>query len=103
MEVARSASVTFLQRRDLRRWQDRLRLQRGWPDCYRETDFQVYSNGTNVVADYPTGATATGTISVVDLATFTVTGSIETGLHPTGMAFWGKYLLVANTYSDTSR
>ncbi len=21
-------------------------------------------------------------------------------MHPTGMAFWGKYLLVANTYSD---
>jgi len=38
---------------------------------------------------------------VVDLASFTVTGSIETGLHPTGMAFWGKYLLVANAYSDS--
>ena len=64
-------------------------------------DFQEYSNGTPVVAEYPTGTTATGTVSVVDLATFTVTGSIATGLHPTGMAFWGKYLLVANTYSDT--
>src|SRR5208283_3446407 len=31
----------------------------------------------------------------------TVTGSIETGHHPTGMAFWGKYLLVANTYDDS--
>jgi YVTN family beta-propeller protein len=38
---------------------------------------------------------------VVDLASFTVTGSISTGLHPTGMAFWGKNLLVANAYSDT--
>ena len=64
-------------------------------------DFQEYSNGTPVVADYPTGTTATGTVSVVDLASFTVTGSIETGLHPTGMAFWGKYLLVANAYSDS--
>ena len=63
-------------------------------------DFQEYSNGTPVVAEYPTGSTATGTVSVVDLASFTVTGSIPTGLHPTGMAFWGKYLLVANTYSD---
>lgn len=63
--------------------------------------FQGYSNGTPVVAHYPTGGTATGTVSVVDLATFTVKGSIETGLHPTGMAFWGKYLLVANVYSDT--
>jgi hypothetical protein len=90
------------QRRDLSGWQDRLRLQRGRPDCYRD-DFQEYSNGTPVVAAYPTGSTATGTVSVVDLASFKVTGSIETGLHPTGMAFWGKYLLVANTYSDTSR
>jgi YVTN family beta-propeller protein len=63
-------------------------------------DFQEYSNGTPVVAAYPTGSTATGTVSVVDLASFKVTASIETGLHPTGMAFWGKYLLVANTYSD---
>ena len=65
------------------------------------SDFQEYSNGTPVVAHYPTGSTATGTVSVVDLASFTVTGSIETGLHPTGMAFWGKYLLVANAYSDS--
>ncbi len=64
-------------------------------------DFQEYSNGTPVVADYPTGSTATGTVSVVNLSTFKLTGSISTGLHPTGMAFWGKYLLVANTYSDS--
>jgi YVTN family beta-propeller protein len=63
-------------------------------------DFQGYSNGTPVVADFPTGSTATGTVSVVDLASFTVTRSISTGLHPTGMAFWGRYLLVANAYSD---
>ena len=66
-----------------------------------ERDFQGYSNGTPVVAHYPTGGTATGTVSVVDLASFTVAGSIETGLHPTGMAFWGKHLLVANAYSDS--
>jgi YVTN family beta-propeller protein len=66
-----------------------------------EKDFQGYSNGTPVVAHYPTGSTSTGTVSVVDLASFKVTGSIETGLHPTGMAFWGKYLLVANAYSDS--
>ncbi len=65
------------------------------------TDFQGYSNGTPVVAAYPTGSTEKGTVSVVDLATFTVTSTIETGLHPTGMAFWGKKLLVANTYSDS--
>ncbi len=67
----------------------------------KESDFQGYSNGTPVVAAFPTGSTATGTVSVVDLASFTVTGSIKTGLHPTGMAFWGNNLLVANTYSDT--
>jgi YVTN family beta-propeller protein len=66
-----------------------------------QNDFQGYSNGTPVVAQYPTGSTKTGTVSVVDLSTFTVTGSIETGLHPTGMAFWGKNLLVANAYSDS--
>ena len=51
-------------------------------------DYQQYSNGTPVVAEFPTGSTSTGTVSVVDLASFTVTGSISTGLHPTGMAFW---------------
>ncbi len=66
-----------------------------------EDDFQGYSNGTPVVARYPEGSAASGTLSVVNLSTFTVTGSIETGLHPTGMAFWGKYLLVANAYSDS--
>ena len=64
-------------------------------------DFQGYSNGTPVVAHYPTGSASSGTVSVVDLASFTVTDSIETGLHPTGMAFWGKKLLVANAYSDS--
>jgi len=64
-------------------------------------DFQQYSNGTPVVAEYPTGSTSTGTLSVVNLSTFTVTGKITVGLHPTGMAFWGKYLLVANAYSDS--
>jgi YVTN family beta-propeller protein len=64
-------------------------------------DFQQYSNGTPVVAEYPTGSTSTGTVSVVNLASFQVTTTISTGLHPTGMAFWGKYLLVANAYSDS--
>ena len=67
----------------------------------RVTDFQGYSNGTPVVAVNPTGATATGTVSVVNLSAFAVAGSIAVGLHPTGMAFLGKYLLVANAYSDS--
>jgi YVTN family beta-propeller protein len=69
------------------------------------SQFQMYSNGTPVYAATPTGTTATGTVSVVNLSNFTVTDTITVGLHPTGMAFWTKgsttYLLVANAYSDT--
>ncbi|MBV9722890.1 MAG: hypothetical protein JO082_13360, partial [Mycobacterium sp.] len=64
-------------------------------------DFQIYSAGTEIVADPVVGAATTGTVSVVDLPTMTVLATIPTGLHPTGLAFYGRYLLVANTYSDT--
>jgi len=66
-----------------------------------EADFQIYSAGTEIVADPVVGAAITGTVSVVDLPTMTVTATIATGLHPTGMALYGDNLLVANTYSDT--
>jgi YVTN family beta-propeller protein len=66
-----------------------------------EADFQIYSAGTEIVADPVVGAAITGTVSVVDLPTMTVTANISTGLHPTGMAFYGDNLLVANAYSDT--
>ncbi|MBV9037393.1 MAG: PD40 domain-containing protein, partial [Acidobacteriaceae bacterium] len=66
-----------------------------------EGDFQINSAGTEIVADPIVGAAITGTVSVVDLASMKVTASISTGLHPTGMAFYGRYLLVANAYSDT--
>ena len=66
-----------------------------------ESDFQIYSAGTEIVADSVVGASITGTVSVVDLPSMTVTNTISTGLHPTGMAFYGKSLLVANTYSDS--
>src|SRR5580700_2538097 len=66
-----------------------------------ESDFQINSAGTEIVADPFVGAAVTGTVSVVDLASMKVTATISTGLHPTGMAFYGGYLLVANTYSDT--
>ena len=66
-----------------------------------ESDFQVYSAGTEIVADPVVGAATTGTVSVVDLPSMTVTATISTGLHPTGMAFYGRQLLVANAYSDT--
>ena len=66
-----------------------------------EADFQINSAGTEIVADPVVGAAITGTVSVVDLASMTVIATISTGLHPTGMAFYGENLLVANTYSDT--
>ncbi|HEY2678437.1 MAG TPA: bifunctional YncE family protein/alkaline phosphatase family protein [Steroidobacteraceae bacterium] len=66
-----------------------------------EGDFQIYSAGTPIVADPVVGSAITGTVSVVDLASMKVTANIQTGLHPTGMAMYGKSLLVTNTYSDT--
>ncbi len=66
-----------------------------------EKDFQIYSAGTEIVADPVVGAAITGTLSVVDLASMKVTGAISTGLHPTGMAFYGRKLLVANAYGDS--
>ena len=66
-----------------------------------QSDFQINSAGTEIVADPVVGAAVTGTVSVVDLPSMTVTATIQTGLHPTGMAFYGQYLLVANTYSDS--
>ena len=65
------------------------------------SDFQEYSNGNPVVANYPAGSIATSTISVVSLGSFSLTHTIFlSGLHPTGMALWGQYLLVADAYSD---
>jgi YVTN family beta-propeller protein len=66
-----------------------------------DADFQIWSAGTEIVADPEVGAAVTGTVSVVDLASMKVTANIETGRHPTGMAFYYHLLLVANTYSDT--
>jgi YVTN family beta-propeller protein len=67
-----------------------------------EADFQIWSAGTEIVADPVVGAAITGTVSVVDLSSMTVTANISTGgFHPTGMAFYEGNLLVANTYSDT--
>jgi YVTN family beta-propeller protein len=68
-----------------------------------ESDFQVYSAGTPIVADPVNGSAITGTVSVVDLTTMQVVDTIShgIGLHPTGMALFGEALLVANTYSDT--
>lgn len=69
----------------------------------KASDFTVYSDGTEIVADRVNGSSKTGTVSVVDLNTFQVVKTIEEGigLHPTGMAKYGRGILVANTHSDT--
>ncbi len=67
-----------------------------------QKDFQIYSGSGEIVADPFIGAAVTGTVSVVDVPTLTLKATIKTGLHPTGMAFYGRNrLLVANAYSDT--
>jgi len=71
------------------------------PHCYRDRLPGILQRhpGRRRIS---TGATKTGTVSVVDLATFKVTDSIETGLHPTGMAFWHRKLLVAMPIATAS-
>lgn len=66
-----------------------------------EKDFQINSAGTEIVANPNVGSASTSTVSVVDLASMKVKANVTTGRHPTGMAFYGKYVLVANTYSDS--
>lgn len=59
--------------------------------------------GSQAVVDPETGIASTGTVSVIDLASGTVTTEIEVGLHPSGMALSpdGTRLYVANANSDT--
>ncbi len=64
-------------------------------------DFTVLSAGTPIVANMVNGSATIGSVSVIDRATFRVIKNIGVGLHPTGMAMFGQYLLVANAYSDT--
>ncbi len=62
----------------------------------------VRSGADRVVVD-ARGIASTGTVSRVDLATMQVTNTIETGLHPTALA-WDEpraRLYVANSNSDT--
>ncbi|WP_322099601.1 bifunctional YncE family protein/alkaline phosphatase family protein [Gottfriedia endophytica] len=64
-------------------------------------DFTINSSGTPVVVDPKLGTSTTGTVSVVDLTTNTVTKTIPVGLQPERMTLSGKYLFVTNTNSDT--
>ncbi|OIK10470.1 phosphoesterase [Bacillus sp. MUM 116] len=64
-------------------------------------DTTVDSSGTQVVVDPKTGATTTGTVSVIDLTTNKVTKTIEVGVQPERMTQSGQYIFVTNTNSDT--
>ncbi len=64
-------------------------------------DTTVDSSGTQVVINPKTGATSTGTVSVVDLKTNKVTKTIPVGVQPERMTQSGQYIFVANTNSDT--
>jgi YVTN family beta-propeller protein len=59
------------------------------------------SDGTPIVSSPVTGASTTGTVSVVSLSTNTVTGTIGVGLQPTSMTVHDGDLFVTNTNSDT--
>jgi YVTN family beta-propeller protein len=63
-------------------------------------DFTNNSSGTNIVADKGSGGAATGSVSVVDVASQKTTASIPVGLEPTSMHLEGRNLFVADTNSD---
>jgi YVTN family beta-propeller protein len=67
----------------------------------QEGDTTVDSSGTQVVVDPKTGATSTGTVSVVDLTTNKVIKTIPVGVQPERMTQSGQYVFVTNTNSDT--
>ncbi|MCO5970968.1 hypothetical protein [Actinoallomurus soli] len=61
----------------------------------------INSYGTDVPADPKTGATTTGTVSVIDVADPAASvGSIEVGLHPTAMHAASGALFVTDTFGD---
>ncbi len=64
-------------------------------------DFTNLSDKTPIVANRSTGGAITGTVSVVDLATETQTGSIRVGLQPTALYLHGSSLFVANSNDDS--
>ena len=59
------------------------------------------SAGTPTVFDPATGATTTGTVSVVDTGTNAVTDTINVGLQPASLTVNGGSVFVTNTNSDT--
>ncbi|HLZ79846.1 MAG TPA: bifunctional YncE family protein/alkaline phosphatase family protein, partial [Sphingomonas sp.] len=65
------------------------------------SDFTNLSDGTPIVVDPVNAAATTGTVSVVDLESNTLSATINVGLHPAGMALSRSMLYVANTYDDS--
>ncbi len=63
-------------------------------------ELTVDSSGTPIVAE-PTGSSASGTVSAIDLSNNTVTKTLPVGLQPSRMTVSGQYVFVANTNSDT--
>jgi len=67
----------------------------------RPGDTTINSYNTPVPASPVTGATTTGTVSVIDLASpSAAVGSIDVGLHPTALYAKNKALFVANTATN---
>ncbi|HET9170909.1 MAG TPA: bifunctional YncE family protein/alkaline phosphatase family protein [Actinospica sp.] len=65
-------------------------------------DATMNSYGTDVVANGQTGASTTGTVSVIDTTDpSAAVGSIAVGLHPTAVYAQGDTVFVANTDSNT--
>ncbi len=65
-------------------------------------DSTLNSYGTQVPANLETGASTTGTVSVINLADpNAAVKSIDVGLHPTTVYAANGTLFVANTFSDT--
>ncbi|MGW3506254.1 alkaline phosphatase family protein [Streptomyces sp. NPDC000994] len=64
-------------------------------------DTTINSYGTQVPADPETGATTTGTVSVIDLANpAAAVGNIDVGLHPTAMYAKKGAVFVTNTATN---
>lgn len=68
----------------------------------RVGDTTINSYGTDVPADPDTGATTTGTVSVIDLADLSVAvASIDVGLHPTAVYAKKGAVFVTNTADNS--
>ncbi|MFC5907812.1 alkaline phosphatase family protein [Streptacidiphilus monticola] len=68
----------------------------------RPGDATLNSYNTQVPADPATGATTTGTVSVIDTANASAAvGTIEVGLHPTAVYAKGRAVFVTNTATNS--